>query len=237
MADFANQFRAKSFDEKVLAVEGDHLRAIDLETIQVNIGLTCNIECRHCHVVSGPLRTERMNWDTMEMVLAAARRAGSKRIDITGGAPEMNPEFRRFILAIRREGLEVMVRTNLTILLELGYEDLPEFFVEQRVHLVASLPCYLEENVDAQRGEGVYAGSIAALRILNQLGYGLRPELPLDLVYNPPGPALPPDQAALELDYKRRLEDRFGIRFNHLFTITNMPIGRFLGDLRGRCIP
>jgi radical SAM/Cys-rich protein len=201
-------------------------------TVQVNIGLKCNLICRHCHVNSSPRRTETMTWETMESVLRLAEQLGAHTVDVTGGAPEMHPDCKRFVQAAREKGLSVIVRTNLTILLEPGYEDFIDFFREQQVELVASLPCYLEENVDAQRGEGVYHESIEAIRRLNAAGYGIDPELPLNLVYNPGGPSLPPNQAALEADYHRELGERFAIRFTHLHTITNVPIGRFRGDLR-----
>ena len=203
-----------------------------LNTVQVNIGLRCNLRCRHCHVDSSPRRSEQMDWETMAAVLRLAEDLSAKVLDITGGAPEMHPDFRRFVLVARSQGHEVMVRTNLTILLEDGYESLPEFFRNHGIHLVASLPCYLEENVDAQRGLGVYANSIEALRRLNALGYARDPNLKLDLVYNPGGPVLPPEQAGLEDEYRRDLADRFGVSFNRLYTITNVPIGRFRGDLR-----
>ena len=203
-----------------------------LSTIQVNIGLKCNLICYHCHVNSSPRRKEAMDWETMEAILKLRRETGCDTVDITGGAPEMNPEFRRFVTALREDGVKVMVRTNLTILLEPGYEDLPEFFRDHQIHLVASLPCYLEENVDKQRGEGVYQESIEVIRRLNALGYGKRPELVLNLVYNPGGPVLPPDQSGLEQEYRDALGERFGIAFTELHTITNVPIGRFRGDLR-----
>ncbi len=211
---------------------GGPLFARTLETIQVNIGLTCDRACHHCHVESTPQRTEQMTWETMELVLAAAARAGAATLDITAGAPEMNPHFRRFVQAARKAGLHVSVRTNLTIMLRHGYRDLPTFYRDQQVHLIASLPCYLEDNVDRQRGKHAYADSIAMLRELNAVGYGRDPKLPLDLVYNPLGPALPPEQPRLEADYRRELRERFGIEFTRLLTITNMPIGRFLHDLR-----
>lgn len=173
-----------------------------------------------------------MDWETMESVLDLAGNLEAEVVDITGGAPEMHPDFKRFVIAARRQGRQVIVRTNLTILLEEGYGDLPVFFRDHRVRLVASLPCYQEENVDEQRGKGVYAGSIEALQRLNALGYGTDPNLQLDLVYNPVGPVLPPDQSELESDYRRELSERFGISFTHLHTITNVPIGRFRGDLR-----
>lgn len=211
---------------------GESLNARSLETVQVNIGLTCDRACHHCHVESSPQRTEQMTWETMDLVLSAATRAGAATLDITGGAPEMNPHFRRVVRAARAAGLHVSVRTNLTIMLREGYRDLPDFYGDHQVHLIASLPCYLEANVDRQRGNHAYADSIAVLRELNAVGYGRDPELQLDLVYNPLGPALPPEQPRLEADYRRELHARFGIVFTRLLTITNMPIGRFLHDLR-----
>ncbi len=216
-----------AFDQAV----GGELRGASIQTVQVNIGLTCNLACHHCHVESSPKRTEQMTRETMLLVLDAAERAGARIIDITGGAPEMIGDFRWFVAEARDRGFRVMVRTNLTILLADGYTDLPEFFRDNRVHLVASLPCYSEKNVDKQRGKHVFTESIEAIGRLNAIGYGIDPDLPLDLVYNPLGPSLPPDQAKLEADYRRELDQRFGIRFTRLITITNMPIGRFLHDL------
>lgn len=207
------------------------LQAASLKTIQINIGLTCNLACHHCHVTSSPKRTEQMDWPTLEHVLRAAHEVNARTIDITGGAPEMNPYFRRFITAARAADHEVMVRTNLTIMLHEGYETMPEFYRDHRVHLVASLPCYLKENVNKQRGMHVYEDSIEVIQKLNALGYGRCDTLPLDLVYNPLGPYLPPAQPALEADYKRELKQRFDIDFTTLYTITNMPIGRYLHDL------
>lgn len=203
----------------------------DISTIQVNLGFLCNQSCLHCHVKASSARTETMTWTTMEAVLRACAAVAPARVDLTGGAPEMNPEFRRFVRAIRELGRRVQVRTNLTILLEAGFEELPRFFRDQRVELVASLPCYTEENVDAQRGTGVHAASIAALKRLNGVGYGVDPDLPLDLVYNPGGPFLPPPQSALEQDYRAVLQDEFGVFFSRLLTIANMPLGRFQEDL------
>ncbi len=210
----------------------DGLRAGAIRTVQVNIGLTCNLECAHCHVASSPRRKEQMNGETLEQVLRLARNLAPVTVDITGGAPEMNPHFRRFVEILRGESFPVMVRTNLTLLLEPDYTALPEFFRSHQVHLIASLPCYLEENVDSQRGAGVYKKSIEALTRLNALGYGIDSELPLDLVYNPVGPGLPPDQRRLEADYREQLGARHSVVFNRLLTITNMPIGQFLGDLK-----
>jgi radical SAM/Cys-rich protein len=226
------QEEPNAFDERVIREEGRPLHSVGIDTIQVNVGLTCNLQCAHCHVAAGPRRTEQMSWETMEQILAAARRAGCRMIDITGGAPEMNPHFRPFVEALRQAGLVVQVRTNLAVLTVAGYEEMAPFMAQQGVWLVGSLPCYLEENVDAQRGHGTYAADVRALRMLNGLGYGIRPELPLDLIYNPLGPALPPNQEKLEEDYRRELDRRFGIRFTHLHIITNMPIGRFWADLR-----
>ena len=173
-----------------------------------------------------------MDWETMEYVIAAAEKANAKLVDITGGAPEMHPQFRRFVKTVRAKGVPVMVRTNLTILLQPGFESFPAFFREQSVQLCASLPCYLEENVDTQRGTGVFEESIKALKRLNNLGYGILPHLPLNLVYNPVGPVLPADQSELEVDYREELRSKYGIEFTQLLTIANMPIGRFRSDLK-----
>ena len=221
-----------AFDKEIAKYNGEGLHGLDIETVQVNIGLKCNLECVHCHVVSSPRRKEMMDWATMEHVMAAAEKAQPKLVDITGGAPEMHPMFRRFVRRLREKGFPVMVRTNLTILLEPGFETTPDFFREQDVQLCASLPCYLEENVNKQRGMGVFEGSIKALKLLNTYGYGIEPHLPLNLVYNPIGPTLPPDQPELEVDYRNELRTGFGIEFTHLLTIANMPIGRFRSDLK-----
>jgi len=172
-----------------------------------------------------------MEWPIMQLVLKAAKSIDCELVDLTGGSPELNPHFRRFVAALREEGHSVQVRTNLTVLLEKGMEELPEFLRNHQIQLVASLPCYLEENVRAQRGEGVYAKSIEAIKRLNALGYGTGSGLPLNLVYNPGGPFLPSSQSALEEDYRRELDQRFGITFTHLLTITNMPLGRFRMEL------
>jgi radical SAM/Cys-rich protein len=220
-----------SFHRAVVEATGAPLAPASIDTVQVNIGLVCNLACLHCHVESGPKRTEAMSRETMAQVLTVAREAGARVVDITGGAPEMHPHFRWFVDEALALGATVMVRTNLTILLEDGYTDLPAWFAARRVHLVASLPCYTQENVDAQRGRGTYEGSIAALRVLNEVGYGVRQDLPLDLVYNPGGTGLPGPQAGLEADYRRRLHEDWGLSFTRLLTITNMPIGRFARDL------
>jgi radical SAM/Cys-rich protein len=186
--------------------------------------------CEHCHVDAGPDRREIMQRAEIDACLAALQRhPGIHTLDLTGGAPEMNPLFREMVVAARRLGRHVIDRCNLTILLARGFECLPEFLAEHKVEIVASLPCYLEENTDAQRGDGAYTKSIEALLRLNQLGYGDESSgLMLTLVYNPVGPNLPPAQATLESDYRRELAARFGIVFNRLFTITNMPVSRYL---------
>ena len=203
-----------------------------LETLQANLGYRCNQSCTHCHVAAGPQRTEEMCWETMELVLRylAARRIAS--LDLTGGAPELNPSFRRLVIAARALGVQVIDRCNLTILSESGQEDLAAFLAAQAVEITASLPCYLEENVDRQRGKGIFEASLAGLRQLNDLGYG-QPEsaLVLNLVYNPLGPVLPPDQAGLETAYRQQLLARYGIRFTRLFALANMPIQRFGSQL------
>ncbi|MGD2294950.1 MAG: arsenosugar biosynthesis radical SAM protein ArsS [Candidatus Aminicenantes bacterium] len=211
---------------------GSRLNGLEIKVIQVNVGLKCNQTCKHCHLQCGPERAEVMDWETMREVIRVAKDVQPELVDITGGSPELNPHFRKFIRALRQDGHTVQVRTNLTALHEQGMEGLPEFFKTNEIHIVASMPCYLEENVKAQRGTGVYEKSVQMLRKLNALGYGKETELPLFLVYNPGGPFLPPDQAQLESDYKRELFQRFGIEFSHLYTIANMPIGRFWEDLK-----
>ncbi|HKB62311.1 MAG TPA: arsenosugar biosynthesis radical SAM (seleno)protein ArsS, partial [Burkholderiales bacterium] len=204
------------------------LRRERLETLQVNLGYKCNQICVHCHVNAGPTRTEEMDRETVHTVLRYLEASGVGTLDITGGAPELNPHFRELVERGRALGAHVIDRCNLTILEEPGQEGLAEFLADQRVEIVASLPCYTEELVDRQRGKGVYATSIRALRRLNALGYGAEgSHLALNLVYNPQGPSLPPAQEKLEGDYKRILGERFGIRFNRLYTLANMPIARF----------
>jgi len=220
-----------TFHEAIVRTTGAPLSAASVRTVQVNIGLACNLACLHCHVESGPKRTEAMSRETMAHVLAAVRVSGADTVDITGGAPEMHPDFRWFVDEALALGARVLVRTNLTILLEDGYTDLPEWFATRVVHLVASLPCYTQANVDAQRGRGTFEGSIEALRLLNAAGYGVRDALLLDLVYNPGGTGLPGPQVALEAEYRRRLAQDWGLSFSRLLTITNMPIGRFARDL------
>lgn len=196
-----------------------------LQTLQVNLGYRCNLSCVHCHVNAGPQRTEQMSRETIRQVLAFLERSRVTTLDLTGGAPELNPRFRELVGEARRLGVTVIDRCNLTVLFEPGQEGLAEFLAEQGVVVTASLPCYLEENVASQRGTGVFGRSIEALRLLNSLGYG--DSLELNLVYNPQGPNLPPPQEQLERDYRRSLGDRFDIRFTRLLTLTNMPISRF----------
>ena len=199
-----------------------------LETLQVNLGYVCNQTCLHCHVNAGPTRTESMDAETARLVLDYLRASGATVLDLTGGAPELNPHFRHLVRAARALGVRVIDRCNLTVLAEPGQEDLAEFLAGERVDVVASLPCYTAELVDRQRGKGVYETSIASIRRLNALGYGREASgLVLDLVYNPQGPTLPPPQAKLEADYKRILGEQSGIVFNRLYTLANMPIQRF----------
>ncbi len=220
-----------ALSRRFLSACGGELTAGQIETIQVNIGLECNQACLHCHLEASPARTECMDPRVMGAVIDAAERVGCRLVDITGGAPELHTDFRWLITSLHEKGISVKVRTNLTALLEDGLQDIPELYRAFGVHLVASLPCYLEENVRAQRGGGTYEKSIQVIEHLNSLGYGIEPELPLDLVYNPGGPSLPPEQGGLEEDYRRELFERFGIRFTRLLTITNMPIGRFFDRL------
>jgi len=204
------------------------IRRRTVETLQVNLGYKCNQSCVHCHVNAGPTRTESMSRETLADVLAYLETARIHTLDITGGAPELNPHFRELVTRARSLGLQVMDRCNLTILEEPGREDLAAFLAAQRVEIVASLPCYLEDNVDRQRGKGVFVTSIRALRRLNALGYGRDgSDLGLSLVYNPQGPVLPPEQTRLEQDYRRHLGEQFGVVFNRLYTLANMPIQRF----------
>jgi radical SAM/Cys-rich protein len=204
------------------------VRRARLETLQVNLGYRCNQSCLHCHVNAGPNRSEQMSRETLADVLAFIGVAGVRRLDLTGGAPELNPHFRELVMRARELGVHVIDRCNLTILEEPGQEGLAEFLAAQRTEIIASLPCYLEENVERQRGKGVFDKSLRALRRLNALGYGASGAgLELNLVYNPQGPSLPPAQVALEADYKRVLGERYGVVFNRLYALANMPIQRF----------
>ncbi len=203
------------------------IRRRGVSILQVNLGYVCNQTCQHCHVNAGPHRTESMDGPTIDAVMAALGALKATTLDLTGGAPELNPHFRRLVSAARAAGVRVIDRCNLTVLSEPGQEDLADFLAAEQVEITASLPCYLEENVDGQRGQGVYQRSIEALQRLNALGYGQGQARVLNLVYNPLGAFLPPPQAELEADYRKMLGERFGIQFDHLLTITNMPIQRF----------
>lgn len=233
-AKIAATDRFNAFERRIRNEWGSDLSAVSAATLQVNVGLRCNQQCAHCHVAAAPTRKEEMSWDVMQSVIEVARKHDFSLIDITGGAPELHPRLREFIVALRENNCNVQVRTNLTVLTLAGQETTGRFFRDHDVQLVASLPCYLENNVDAQRGEGVYRESIVAMRQLNELGYGVDDNLRLNLVYNPGGDALPPDQANLEQTYRDELEARWGIQFSQLLTITNMDIGRFKTQLGGR---
>ena len=220
------------------------LQADGIKILQVNVGKMCNMTCRHCHVDAGPDRREIMTRETIDLCLDAIRNSDIRTVDLTGGAPEMNPDFRYFVTQARQLGAHVIDRCNLTILQAPGYEDLAQFLANNQVEIVASLPCYLPENTDMQRGDGAYQLSIEAIQRLNALGYGMPDQLGtqttesppspgrlLTLVFNPIGPSLPPNQQLLEERYREHLRREYGIEFNRLFTITNMPISRFLEDL------
>src|SRR6266481_766715 len=217
-----------------LAEHTTSLRRGHPESLQVNVGKLCNLTCMHCHVNAGPKRKEIMSRETIDRIIDWLGKTDIAIVDLTGGAPEMIPDFRFFIQRVKelQPTRHVIDRCNLTILVEPGYEDLGEFLATNKVEIIASMPCYSAENVNAQRGEGVFEGSITALQLLNSSGYGIDPELPLHLVYNPVGAFLPPKQAKLEADYKRELQKHFGIVFNKLYTLTNLPIGRFAAYLR-----
>lgn len=218
-----------AFKEKIGVAE---LRAVAIDTLQVNVGKLCNQACKHCHVDASPTRTEIMSREVVDACLGTLRRFGIPTLDITGGAPELIPDFRHFVRGARQIGVKVTVRHNLTVMFEPGQEDLPDFFVENDVEIVSSLPYFIAEKTDRQRGTGVFDKSIEALKRLNAVGYGKKNGLKIDLVYNPVGAFLPPDQASIEADFKRELMERHGVVFNNLFTITNMPIARFLDWLR-----
>jgi radical SAM/Cys-rich protein len=224
--------RTGCFEDKLTECGLSPLTASGIQVLQMNLGKLCNQTCRHCHVDAGPDRREIMTRETAEACLRLLEQSKIPTLDITGGAPEMNPEFRWIVSEARKLGRSVIDRCNLTILLVPGFESLAGFLAEQHVEIVASLPCYLEENVDRQRGDRVFQRSLEALKRLNAIGYGKDDStLVLNLVFNPGGPSLPPDQKTLEADYRRELRARYGVEFTRLFTITNMPISRFLEDL------
>lgn len=222
-----------AFEEKLKEHNQFPLTPSAIEIMQINVGYMCDLTCEHCHVDAGPDRKEIMTKQTMEQVLAAIDKSKAKTVDLTGGAPEMNPNFKWFIEELSKRDLHIIVRSNLTILVSnKKFRTYPEFLKEHGVEIIASMPCYTQENVDKQRGSGVFNKSIEALRILNELGYGKQGSgLELNLVYNPGGASLPGDQKGLEHDYKLRLMEDWGIVFNHLYTITNLPISRYLDFL------
>jgi radical SAM/Cys-rich protein len=223
-----NQQKITPFINKI----SHNLKKEKITVLQINLGRKCNLACTHCHVEASPKRTEEITPDiTQQLIEIINKFPQIKTVDLTGGAPEMHHGFKSIIEAAKTNKKEVIVRSNLTIFFEQGYEYLPEYFAENHLRVVASLPCYLEKNVDQQRGAGVYNLSLKALQKLNQLGYGIKPNLIIDLVYNPSLPtrnnfSLPPEQHTLEQDYKHYLDSNFGIKFNKLLTLTNLPVGR-----------
>ena len=225
---------ASSFEQALAVHHLLPLKAQSISTLQINVGKVCNQTCHHCHVDAGPQRTESMSKATIDQILDVLDRTPQiTTVDITGGAPEMNPHFEYLVEQCRARGRQVIDRCNLTVLYVKGKAHLPQFLADHRVDIVASLPCYEADNVDQQRGKGVFDRSIAALQRLNGLGYGKdETGLMLDLVYNPLGPVLPPSQVELEQDFKEELGQRYGIQFNRLYTITNMPISRFRDELK-----
>ncbi|MEK7774149.1 MAG: arsenosugar biosynthesis radical SAM (seleno)protein ArsS [Deltaproteobacteria bacterium] len=229
----ADGVKLKPFDLSLEEARLFPLASTGISVFQVNMGRLCNMACRHCHVDAGPERTEVMSKETMQECLKVIRREKYPVVDITGGAPEMNPWYRWFVKGCSEAGARVKTRTNLTVLLEEGRGDLPRFFAENSVEVIASMPYFLKDTVDRQRGEGAFSSSIEALKLLNSEGYGMEGgRLALNLVYNPCGAYLPPRQKAVEADFRREMKRRHGISFTNLFTITNMPIGRFLKFLK-----
>lgn len=216
----------------MLRQDGLNLVRTDPRVLQINVGKLCNLTCAHCHVNAGPARKEIMSRETIDRILDWVRGTNIQIVDLTGGAPEMIPDFRYLVDELAKDGRHIIDRCNLTILLEDGYGDLPEFMRERKVEIVASMPCYQPDNVTAQRGEGVFDASIEALQLLNATGYGVDGGLPLNLVYNPVGASLPPNEAELEADYKEALMQHFGIQFHRLYAITNMPVSRFSSWLK-----
>jgi radical SAM/Cys-rich protein len=230
----ATSLSKRSFSETLALHQRELVRA-QPQTLQLNIGKKCNLTCAHCHVNAGPNRKEMMTSETVDRVLAWLEPSAIDTVDLTGGTPEMLPDFQRLVRTLRRDFVRprrVMDRLNATILNEPGYEGYAEFLAEHEVELIASMPCYAPENVTAQRGEGVFDSSIRAFQKLNALGYGRDPRLPLHFVYNPLRAVLPPDQVELEADYKRELHEHFGIVFNQLYCLANMPIARFASQLK-----
>lgn len=215
------------FDARIKDIFPGGLECQEIAMLQVNIGRNCNLSCMHCHLECSPERTELMSWEIMEKILEVSEKNTFRLVDITGGSPELHPDFMPFISALHELGQTVQIRTNLTALKESSAQEIIPFLRERNVGIVGSMPCYLEENVNAQRGQDVYRKSIVALRSLNEAGYGKETELPLTLVFNPGGPFLPPDQGSLEEAYRQELKVRFDIVFSRLIALTNMPLGRF----------
>ena len=215
------------FNEVLKANNQFPLKRARLSQLQINLGYLCNQACEHCHVEAGPKRTEMMNWETMSKILQWAGENDIKSVDITGGAPEMIPQFREFCDGFIQLGINITSRCNITVQYEPRQEDLVQWYADRKIRLVCSLPCYSKENVDRQRGKGVFGKSISGLQAFNEAGYGTDKDLRLDLVYNPVGPHLPPSQAELQTEYKSRLKNDFNIEFNNLLTITNLPVKRF----------
>ncbi|MCX6662552.1 MAG: arsenosugar biosynthesis radical SAM protein ArsS [Euryarchaeota archaeon] len=226
--------KKNNFEQRIFDATHQPLHCLDLGTIQINIGLLCNQTCEHCHVEASPKRMEQMSWQTMQAILAVTSKLPPVLIDITGGAPEMHPHLEKFLRNLVQQHHRIQFRTNLTILLDPTYKQFPNLYRELNIELVASLPCYFEEEVRLQRGKGVFEKSIEALQLLNKIGYGTTPKLPLTLVFNPLEPVLPPEQKTLENDYRSYLTEHFNIQFTRLITLTNMPLGRFLNMLQGK---
>ena len=224
--------KENDFDWRIFDITHNHLQCIDLRTIQINLGFKCNQTCEHCHVNASPNRTEQMNWTIMDIILSVTAKLPHVFIDITGGAPELHPYIETFLRNLIDQHHRVQLRTNLTAFVESPNKNFPSLCKDLGIELVASLPCYVEEEVRLQRGEGVYEKSIEALQFLNKIGYGTTPTLPLTLVFNPLKPVLPPEQKSLENDYRDYLAKHYNIRFTKLIALTNMPLGRFLNVLK-----
>jgi len=226
--------KKNEFEQLIFDVTHNRLQCLDLQTIQINLGFKCNQTCEHCHVKASPTRTEQMSWATMETILSVTSKLPPIFIDITGGAPELHPHIEKFIRCLVEQHHQVQLRTNLTILLEPQYKHFPKLYEELGIELVASFPCYLEEELRLQRGKGVFEKSIKALQLLNKIGYGITQKLPLTLVFNPLEPVLPPEQKTLENDFRKYLAEHYNIQFTRLITLTNMPIGRYLDVLKDK---
>jgi radical SAM/Cys-rich protein len=224
--------KKNEFEQHIFDTTHQPLHCLDLGTIQMNIGLMCNQTCEHCHVNASPQRTEQMSWSTMQTILSVTAKLPLVLIDITGGAPELHPHLEQFLRNLVKQHHRIQIRTNLTILLDQSYKHFPALYKELGIELVASFPCYLEEEVRLQRGMGVFEKSIEALKLLNKIGYGTTQKLPLTLVFNPLEPVLPPEQKTLENDYHTYLTEHYKIQFTRLITLTNMPLGRFLNVLK-----